>query len=64
MRQFFGIGADQTSWGNALSNAQNALILGNWWWAFFPGMAIALTVIAINFIGDGLRDALGPHSRA
>ena len=57
-----GIGADQTSWGNALSNAQNALILGNWWWAFFPGMAIALTVIAINFIGDGLRDALDPRT--
>jgi peptide/nickel transport system permease protein len=60
----FGIRSDQTSWGNALSNAQNSLILGNWWWAFFPGMAIALTVIAINFIGDGLRDALDPHSRA
>ena len=36
---------------------------GNWWWAFFPGMAIALTVSAINFIGDGLRDALDPRSR-
>ena len=36
---------------------------GNWWWAFFPGMAIALTVIAINFIGDGLRDALDPRTR-
>jgi ABC-type dipeptide/oligopeptide/nickel transport system permease subunit len=60
----FGISPDQVSWGNALSNAQNSLILGNWWWAFFPGMAIALTVIAINFIGDGLRDALDPHSRA
>ena len=46
-----------------LANAQTALILGNWWWAFFPGMAIALTVIAINFIGDGLRDALDPRSR-
>ncbi len=49
----FGITETQVSWGNALSNAQNALSLGNWWWAFFPGMAIALTVIAINFIGDG-----------
>jgi peptide/nickel transport system permease protein len=60
----FGIKSDQTSWGNALSNAQNALGLGNWWWAFFPGMAIAVTVIAINFIGDGLRDALDPHGKA
>jgi peptide/nickel transport system permease protein len=58
-----GINSDQTRWGNALSNAQNALGLGNWWWAFFPGMAIAVTVIAINFIGDGLRDALDPHGR-
>lgn len=59
----FGIQETQVSWGNALANAQTALILGNWWWAFFPGMAIALTVIAINFIGDGLRDALDPRSR-
>jgi len=59
----FGINASDTSWGNALSNAQNALSLGNWWWAFFPGMAIALTVIAINFVGDGLRDALDPRTR-
>jgi peptide/nickel transport system permease protein len=59
----FGISEDQTSWGNALSNAQAALIFGNWWWAFFPGMAIALTVLAINFVGDGLRDALDPRAR-
>ncbi len=59
----FGISANQTSWGNALANAQSALGLGNWWWAFFPGMAIALTVMSINFIGDGLRDALDPRTR-
>ncbi|MGH2512018.1 MAG: ABC transporter permease [Candidatus Limnocylindrales bacterium] len=59
----FGLTEDQTSWGNALSNAQTVLSDGNWWWAFFPGMAIALTVLAINFIGDGLRDALDPRSR-
>ncbi len=59
----FGISETQISWGNALANAQNALSLGNWWWAFFPGMAIALTVIAINFVGDGLRDALDPRTR-
>ncbi|HET9615411.1 MAG TPA: ABC transporter permease [Candidatus Limnocylindrales bacterium] len=59
----FGLSADQTSWGNALSNAQTVLSQGNWWWAFFPGMAIALTVLAINFVGDGLRDALDPRSR-
>jgi peptide/nickel transport system permease protein len=59
----FGIRATDISWGNALSNAQGALSLGNWWWAFFPGMALALTVIAVNFIGDGLRDALDPRSK-
>jgi ABC-type dipeptide/oligopeptide/nickel transport system permease subunit len=59
----FGLKATDISWGNALSNAQDAQILGNWWWAFFPGMAIALTVTAINFMGDGLRDALDPRSK-
>jgi ABC-type dipeptide/oligopeptide/nickel transport system permease subunit len=59
----FGIRETSVSWGNALANAQTALSLGNWWWAFFPGMAIALTVIAINFVGDGLRDALDPRTR-
>jgi peptide/nickel transport system permease protein len=59
----FGLKAQDISWGNALSNAQSVQVLGNWWWAFFPGMAIALTVIAINFMGDGLRDALDPRSR-
>jgi peptide/nickel transport system permease protein len=59
----FGIRSTDVSWGNALSNAQSALSRGNWWWAFFPGMALALTVIAVNFIGDGLRDALDPRSK-
>jgi ABC-type dipeptide/oligopeptide/nickel transport system permease subunit len=59
----FGIAATEPTWGNALSNAQGAMGEGNWWWAFFPGMCIALTVISINFIGDGLRDALDPRSR-
>jgi peptide/nickel transport system permease protein len=59
----FGLSEDQISWGLALSNAQNYLSLGNWWWAFFPGMSIALTVLAINFVGDGLNDALDPRSR-
>lgn len=60
----FGIKSTDVSWGTALSNAQAYLILGNWWWAFFPGMAIALMVIGINFMGDGLRDAFDPRARA
>jgi peptide/nickel transport system permease protein len=59
----FGIRDTEISWGNALSNAQEGIRFGNWWWAFFPGMAIALTVLSINFMGDGLRDALDPRSR-
>lgn len=59
----FGLKAQDISWGNALSRAQDVQSRGNWWWAFFPGMAIALTVTAINFMGDGLRDALDPRSR-
>jgi peptide/nickel transport system permease protein len=57
----FGISATTVTWGNALSDAQNYLSLGNWWWPFFPGMAIACTALALNFIGDGLNDALNPR---
>jgi peptide/nickel transport system permease protein len=59
----FGLKAQDISWGNALADAQSRMSVGNWWWPFFPGMFIALTVIAINFMGDGLRDALDPRSR-
>jgi ABC-type dipeptide/oligopeptide/nickel transport system permease subunit len=34
-----------------------------WWVSFFPGLAIVLTVLAINLLGDGLRDALDPRLR-
>jgi peptide/nickel transport system permease protein len=59
-----GIRPDEISWGTALSRSQGTLVQGNWWWAFFPGIAIALTVIGINFMGDGIRDALDPRARA
>lgn len=59
----FGLKAQDISWGNALSDAQSRMSVGNWWWPFFPGMFISLTVIAINFMGDGLRDAFDPRSR-
>ncbi len=59
----FGLKAQDISWGNALSNAQSRMSVGNWWWPFFPGFFIAVTVISINFMGDGLRDALDPRSR-
>lgn len=60
----FGVSPTTPTWGNILSNALTFIPLGNWWWPMFPGVAIILTVLAVNFIGDGLRDALDPRSRA
>jgi ABC-type dipeptide/oligopeptide/nickel transport system permease subunit len=57
---FLGVGLKPptVSWGLALANSQSYFSSGNWWWAFFPGMALLITVLSINFLGDGLRDAL------
>ncbi|HEX3427215.1 MAG TPA: ABC transporter permease [Candidatus Limnocylindrales bacterium] len=60
----FGINPAVPTWGNVLSNALTFILVGNWWWPLFPGVAIILTVLAVNFIGDGLRDAFDPRSRA
>jgi peptide/nickel transport system permease protein len=62
---FLGLGVrpPTATWGNMLEGAYN-YIESAWWLWFFPGMLIALIVLAINFLGDGLRDALDPHSRA
>jgi peptide/nickel transport system permease protein len=62
---YLGFGVDQTqpTWGNALTGAIRFIPNGNWWWPFFPGFAIVLTVLGINFMGDGLRDALDPRSK-
>ena len=50
------------SWGNMLNGAQSIYILERHWWIWVPpGMAILLTVLAINFVGDGLRDAFDPR---
>ena len=54
----FGIPAPGTDWGTMLSNAVNAAGNG-WWWEFYPvGAMIIIVVVAFNFIGDALRDAL------
>lgn len=61
---FLGLGIQPPtpSWGNMLTEAQSLQVLVNEPWVWLgPGMAIALTVLAINFLGDGLRDALDPH---
>ena len=59
----FGVDVTQPTWGNALTGAVRFIPLGNWWWPLFPGMAIVLTVLGINFMGDALRDALDPRSK-
>jgi peptide/nickel transport system permease protein len=62
---FLGLGvqAPTASWGNMLTEAQEFQIIKDapWYW-FFPSLLILLTVLSINFVGDGLRDALDPKS--
>ena len=60
---FLGLGVQNptASWGNMLDSAVKYIQTAPWLW-FFPGLLILLTVLCINFIGDGLRDALDPRS--
>ncbi len=62
---FLGLGVrpPTATWGNMLENAHRYIDSAPWLW-IFPGLFIVLTVLSINFIGDGLRDALDPRSRA
>ena len=61
---FLGLGIKPPTpeWGNMLSEGREFLQRA-WWVAFFPGLAIMLTVFAINLLGDGLRDALDPRMK-
>jgi peptide/nickel transport system permease protein len=56
----FGIQPPMPTWGNMLKNAQSQMASAPWI-AIFPGLMIFVTVVAINYIGDGLRDALDPR---
>ena len=60
---FLGLGVQgaTATWGNMLDGAYRYLETAPWLW-FFPGTLILLTVLGINFVGDGLRDALDPRS--
>jgi len=60
---FLGLGVQPptATWGNMLDQAYHHLESEPWMW-FFPGMLILLTVLGINFVGDGLRDALDPRA--
>ncbi len=58
---FLGLGpVDQASWGKLLSSATSAEGEFKWWLAIFPGLAIFLTVLSYNLIGEALRDAIDP----
>ena len=58
----YGIQPPQASWGIMLNNAQDFFTRAPWL-AILPGVAISLSVLAFNFVGDGLRDALDPRQR-
>jgi peptide/nickel transport system permease protein len=63
---FLGFGASpgDPSWGMMLSEGvERGLFTGAWWWSFFPGLFLALTVLGFNLLGDGMRDALDPRMR-
>jgi len=57
-----GIRPPQPSWGNMLSDARELIRVAPWA-AVFPGLAIFITVLGFNLVGDGLRDMLDPHMR-
>lgn len=61
---FLGMGVQPptATWGNMLEGAYNYIEKAPWLW-IFPGLLIVLIVLSINFVGDGLRDALDPRSR-
>ncbi|MFL6127048.1 ABC transporter permease [Actinophytocola sp.] len=61
---FLGLGVQPptASWGNMLTDAQSLTVIADQPWLWLsPGIAVALTVLAVNFIGDGLRDAVDPR---
>lgn len=62
---FLGLGVppDVPTWGGMLAESRDQLLGGYWWLAVFPGLAIMLTVLSLNIIGDWMRDFLDPRVR-
>jgi peptide/nickel transport system permease protein len=56
-----GIQPPTPSWGNLLQDARTTMT-EQWWLALFPGLMIVITALCVNFLGDGLRDALDPKA--
>ncbi|TMR97421.1 ABC transporter permease [Nonomuraea basaltis] len=63
---FLGLGlqAPAVSWGVLLEGAQNVRVVANAPWMLAPGVAVVVVVVAMNFFGDGLRDAADPHQHS
>jgi len=60
---FLGLGdPNLLSWGSMIGGSRSAMWVA-WWTTVLPGLAIMITVLALNFIGDGLNDALNPRRR-
>jgi peptide/nickel transport system permease protein len=55
-----GVGPRDVSWGGALTEARN-YVANAWWMLVFPGAALLLAILALNLVGDTLRDALDPR---
>ncbi len=53
-----GIAEPTATWGNILSSARDGVLLGRWWQALFPGLAIMVTCLALNILSEGLTDAM------
>jgi peptide/nickel transport system permease protein len=62
---FLGVGIPPPTptWGNMLADSLNAGLIPPWWLVLFPGVAISITVLAFNLLGDGIRDVLDPRLR-
>ncbi|WP_454055635.1 ABC transporter permease, partial [Clostridium sp. Marseille-Q7071] len=63
---YLGMGVKQPvpSWGNMLSTARNMKSLMRYWWQWAPpGIMVFLTILSINFIGDGLRNIMNPRTK-
>ena len=58
----FGIEPPAVSWGNMIAQSKNAVGSSVAYLIYFPGLALFFTILAVNFLGDGLRDALDPQS--
>jgi peptide/nickel transport system permease protein len=60
---FLGLGlqAPVVSWGVLLSDADNLRVVSDAPWLLAPGVAVVIAVLALNFVGDGLRDAADPY---